>query len=79
MDNIQKFLKKLTPKEREVLLWLITKIIALDLKNLDIKKLTNHEDLYRVRKGKFRVIFRKETDRWVLLDINYRWDAYKWL
>lgn len=77
MDNIQKFLKKLSPREREILIWLITKIIQLDIDELDMKKLTTHKDLYRVRKWKIRIIFKKENNQWVLIDINYRWNAYK--
>lgn len=61
MDKISKALKKITAKEREAVKALLLKIISRDFNNLDIKKLKGREDIYRVRKGKIRIIFRIEN------------------
>ena len=60
MDKISKFLAKLTEKERLILLDILLQIETDSLSNLDISKLSGEEDLYRVRKGVFRIIFRKK-------------------
>ena len=77
MDSITKFLIKLSILERNIILELINKILILDLDNLDVKKMVWKSNLYRVRKWKIRIIFKKEMSKWVLLDINYRDKIYK--
>ncbi|PID84297.1 hypothetical protein CSB09_01605 [Candidatus Gracilibacteria bacterium] len=77
MDKIQKFLKKLSAKEIQILLYLLEKIKAGDTNDLDTKKLRGRENLYRVRKGKIRIIFRKEREKLIIIDVNYRGGAYK--
>jgi len=77
MDSITKFLLKLSILERNIILELIQKILILDLENLDVKKMIWKDNLFRLRKGKIRIIFKKEDNKWVLLDINYRDKIYK--
>ena len=77
MDKIRKFLQKLPPKERDVLLGLLQNLIAGELKGLDIKKLAHPDELRRCRKGDIRIIFQKREGKIVLMDINYRGNAYK--
>lgn len=76
MDKILKFLQKLSSKERDVLLSILSKIQALQLDWLDVKKLATGEDLYRVRKGNMRIIFRKSGSAGVIINIDYRWGVY---
>lgn len=45
----------------------------------DVKKLVWFEDLYRIRIGKWRIIFRKESSGNKVLKIESRWDVYKWI
>ena len=59
MNHIDKFLKKLTPKPREILREIIARIVANDLSGLDCKKLEGSSHLYRVRKGSMRIKFEK--------------------
>ncbi len=58
MNKIQKILSKLTPKEcrvvRDILQLLRTNKIA----GLDIKKLSGLKDVFRVRRGNLRIIYR---------------------
>jgi len=62
MDRIAKTLKKLSPKEREALKTILDNIVAKNFVGLDIKKLKGHENIYRVRKGDLRVIYRVAPD-----------------
>lgn len=58
MDKISKALRKLTAKERE---WVRTILSALNTNNissLDIKKLKERNDIFRIRKGKMRILYR---------------------
>ena len=54
---IEKFLRKLSEKEREAVLSVFQKIKTRDLVGLDVKKLQGHQDLFCVRKGKIRVVY----------------------
>jgi mRNA-degrading endonuclease RelE of RelBE toxin-antitoxin system len=72
MDKIKKALKKLTAKEREQIKNILVKLDQGDLKGLDIKKLKGREDIYRVRKGSLRMIFRQDNQKIFLLTIERR-------
>lgn len=58
MDKIEKALKKLTPKEREIVKKILTNLQNQQLQNLDLKKLKGHDNIFRVRHGKIRIIYR---------------------
>ena len=79
MDQTTKFLLKLGLDERNMLLGVLQQILSLDLEGLDIKKLQWETNLFRVRKGKIRIIFRKDGTQGVIIDMNYRDKIYKWL
>ncbi len=59
MDRISKALKKLTPQERLQIKDILLKLQRSILKGLDIKKLKSRNDIFRVRKGKVRILFRR--------------------
>ena len=59
MDRIEKALKRLSNKERQKLKDILVQINNSNFQNLDFKKLKGRTDIYRVRKGGIRVIFRK--------------------
>lgn len=51
-----------------------------DAKNLDIKKMAGYEDLYRMRIGDFRVIYKVQENQIVIVDVllaGSRGDIYK--
>ncbi len=77
MDKITKFLLRLSHKERLVILSLMENIKNLNLQWIYVKKLKWEIDLYRIRKGKIRIIFRKMENSWLIIDINYRDKIYK--
>ncbi len=57
MDKIAKALKKLTSGEKEIVKTILIKINCRDFSGLDLKKLKGRQDIYRIRKGKIRIIF----------------------
>jgi len=74
VDKIQKVLDKLSLQEKEWIKSLLFKIKNNDLLGLDLKKLKGHEDIFRVRKGKIRVIYRLQNGQIKLLAIERRND-----
>ncbi|MBU1729978.1 type II toxin-antitoxin system RelE/ParE family toxin [Patescibacteria group bacterium] len=75
MDKIAKALKKLGTKEKETVKAILVKINCRGFNGLDIKKLKGRQDIYRVRKGKIRIIYRLNTDnKIIILTIERRTD-----
>jgi mRNA-degrading endonuclease RelE of RelBE toxin-antitoxin system len=77
MKNYLKFLNRLPKDLRERLFLVISKIVAADLKGLDIKQLQGSENIFRCRVGKLRIIFRKGVSEYEILDLGFRGDVYK--
>ena len=77
MDKISKFLLKLSPAGRIMLQSIIRDIIAFNINGYDVKPLRGYKDFYRLRKGKIRVVFYKQSNKASIIDISYRKDAYK--
>ena len=59
MDKIDKALKRLNLKEKYQLKEVLLKVRSGGIKSLDVQKLKDRQDIFRVRKGNIRVIFRK--------------------
>lgn len=57
MDKIDKFLKKLSQKDRDKIDDLTCRIIDKNFAGLNYKKLKGYSNVYRVRKGKIRITF----------------------
>jgi mRNA-degrading endonuclease RelE of RelBE toxin-antitoxin system len=75
MDKIAKALKNLSFKEREVIKGILLKIKNGSLSGFDLKKLKNCEDIFRIRRGKLRIIFKKQDDgQYFILTIERRSD-----
>ncbi len=77
MDKITKFLLKLTTKQQKSLIEILEKIQAWNLENLDIKALSGEKNMFRIRKGKFRIIIVKNWSWYSVIDINFRGNIYK--
>lgn len=67
MDRIDKALEKLSPKEREQIKHILIQLAAGSFTNFDIKKLKGRDDIFRIRKGKLRIVFRKDKKRGVFI------------
>ena len=74
MNRIEKFLVKLSLKERKVVKEILVKIESGSYKNLDIKKLKGNSNIFRVRKGSIRIIF-VASDQIRILSIGRRGDT----
>ena len=72
MNETEKFLRKITRQERDALLALIDPLdIKAERELLRPIKLKG-SDLYRVRKGKFRIIFHFENGKAVTDSVRFR-------
>jgi len=60
MDTLDKFVKKLSLQERTKLKEVIQQVLSGDIKNLDIKKLKGHVNIFRIRVGNHRIVFTNE-------------------
>jgi len=74
MDKIEKELSKFSPKEKIQLKFFLQKINSGNLNNLDIKKLKGMDNIFRVRKGNFRVIYFKKEKEIILLKLERKND-----
>ncbi len=72
MDRIEKAFSKLSEKERRLVKTLLSKLMADDVFGLDLQKLTGHDDIFRLRKGDLRLIYRKAGRQMFLLAIERR-------
>lgn len=59
VDRVDKALDKLPPKQQKIYVELIQKILSGKIDQLDVVKLKNTDNVYRVRKGVYRIIFQK--------------------
>jgi len=74
MDKIAKALKKLAVGEKEIVKALLIKIDCRNFNGLDIKKLKGRQDIYRVRKGKIRIIYHISDNKITILTLERRND-----
>ena len=74
MNKIAKALKKLAAGEKKIVKAILIKINRLDFNDLDIKKLKGRLDIYRVRQGKIRIIYRFNDNKIFILTIERRND-----
>ena len=58
MDKIEKLLRKLTEKERGEVKGILLQLRSGGLRGLDVKKLKGRNDIFRIRKGDIRIIYR---------------------
>lgn len=70
MDKIEKLLRKISKKDRENLLSLLNSLIKRD-KAFKAVKIKN-TDFFRIRHGKFRIIFHKEKKEIIIDSIKLR-------
>ncbi len=75
MDRIGKALAKLTPKERGAVKRILRRLSARNLQGLDIKKLKGRDDIFRVRRGGIRIIYRMSVSGIAVLAIERRSEA----
>ena len=72
MDKIAKALSKLNAKERKQIKDVLSRLYSGRFKGLEIKKLRGRNDIFRVKKGNFRIIYRLEGQNIFILAIDRR-------
>jgi len=72
VDKIQKALDKFSEKEKKIVKDLFQKIKIGKAIGLDIKKLKGYGNIFRIRKGKIRIIYRVENDQIFILAVERR-------
>jgi len=76
MDRVEKALKKLNGGERQKIKEILTQLQTGSFENLDIKKLKGRGDIFRVRKGKIRIIYRSDKKKKIyIITIERRTDT----
>ena len=78
MDKIDKALNKLVFKEKEQMKNIIKALQLGRFDNLNIKKLKGFQDVFRVRKGRLRIVYQLLGRKIIFLKIDKRKkDTYK--
>lgn len=72
MNKLEKDLRKLSRKERNIVEQIVRKIVSNDLVGLNVKRLQGYDDLYRIRKAKLRIIYKHHPSIFELLSVSYR-------
>lgn len=67
MEKIEKLLKKISREDRERLLKIIERLLNKNKKGLQIKKVKD-TDFFRLRSGRFRIIFHYDKSDNVIID-----------
>jgi mRNA interferase RelE/StbE len=74
MDKKAKFLNKIPTHDRVKILDAINRILVGDLVFLDIKKLKNTDNQFRVRVGNYRIQFTKYNESNQVTKVSHRSD-----
>lgn len=78
MDKVDKALSRLTPKEKRHIKEIVRTLQSGRFSGLDIKKLKIGNDIFRVRRGRIRIIYQVRNDCIFILKIGFRKeDTYK--
>lgn len=72
MDKIKKFLKRISTEEEKMIRSIVDKILARDFVGLDCKKLSGHKGVYRIKKGRMRIVFYMSDDEIRLICLDRR-------
>ena len=72
MPTLERLLSEFNKKDRKILEHLINRITSPDWSSLNIKKLKGNQDIFRLRKGKLRIIFMKVSNDIRIINIERR-------
>ncbi len=75
MNKIEKLLRKLSREDRDRITFAVALVHSNNFQMLDFKKLSGTKDIYRVRVGKFRIIFKTHATYNEILEIVRRSDT----
>lgn len=72
MNELQKAIAKLPKEYRAAFDSLMIRLLARDLLGLNLAKLKGHKDVFRIKQGKLRIIFRMNQERLSVLQVGLR-------
>ena len=72
MDKLSKSLERLSVKEKKQIKQILNQLSTKQFSGLNIKKLKGREDIFRVRKGDLRIIYRVEKEEIFILTVERR-------
>jgi len=72
MDKITKVLQKFDKKQRQAIKNILVNIKNKNFRELDVKKLKSRDNIFRVRKGKIRIIYCLKQEKIMILSIERR-------
>ncbi|HUY05326.1 MAG TPA: hypothetical protein VMV62_01240 [Candidatus Paceibacterota bacterium] len=72
MDDNKKFVSRLSPAEREQVRSAVSRIIVRDIAGLDVKKLHGYPDMFRVRTGRIRILYRQDAAGVQIVRVGFR-------
>ena len=72
MDKLSKSLERLSVKEKKQIKQILNQLSTKQFIGLNIKKLKGREDIFRVRKGNLRIIYRIEKEEIFILTVERR-------
>ena len=67
MDKLDKALSKLSTEERKTTKKLLLQLQSGNFRTLEVKKLREKSDIYRVRKGNLRIIYHLGKDKTIFV------------
>lgn len=71
MDKIEKLFRKISKKDRQNLLYIINLLLSGQITKLQVSKIKT-TDFFRLRSGKYRIIFHKEQGEIIVDSIKLR-------
>lgn len=74
MDKISKILSELRPKERAWADRAVRLIRIGQVSEFDVKKLKGFDNIFRVRKGRVRIIYKIDKSYFVIIDVQTKND-----
>lgn len=77
MEKYLKFLKKLPPDQRKLIVNIWQQILENNLADLKVKKLKGFENYYSIRKGSVRLVFKIVNGVNHIINIDYRKNIYR--
>ena len=72
MNEVQKVLAKLPKEYKTSFDILMLRLLARDFMGLNIARLKGHKDIYRVKQGRLRVIYRMDGRNLSVLEVGLR-------
>ncbi len=72
MNEIEKALAKLPKEYRSSFDAIMLRLLARDFLGLNVAKMKGHKDIYRLKQGRLRIIFRMHGGRLLVLQVGLR-------